>query len=148
MFSGDKAVNEKDGKSEIVQKGAYSVTKDYDEYLTQILQHHEFLSPLSHIKKFELVKGDAVKTIKRYLENNPETIIAFAYFDFDLYEPTKACLEAILPYLTKGVIIGFDELLYHAFPGETRAFDEVLGINRYKIYRDRNNSRNSYIIYE
>jgi len=147
-FEGFATVNEKDGNSKIVQSGAYAVTKGYEDYLSQILQYHETLSPLSHIKKFKLVKGDATKTIKKYLADNPETIIAFAYFDLDLYEPTKGCLEAILPYLTKGAIIGFDELVYHPFPGETRAFDEVLGINKYKIKRDRNNSLQSYIIYE
>jgi hypothetical protein len=61
-----------------------------------------------------------------YLENNPETIIAFAYFDFDLYEPTKICLEAILPHSTKGAIIGFDEINSHIFPGETKALMKFL----------------------
>ncbi|MDR2406953.1 MAG: hypothetical protein LBE13_02400 [Bacteroidales bacterium] len=74
-------------------------------------------------------------------------IITLAYFDFDIYTPTKKCLEAILPHLTKGAIIGFDELNWHEFPGETRAFNEVLGINKYKIYKDKNNPRPSYIIY-
>jgi len=147
-FDGFTNIHEKDGKSEIVQKGAYSTTKGYDEYLCKVLQHHESISPISHIQKYELVKGDATKTIKTYLGENPETVIAFAYFDFDVYEPTKACLEAILPHLTKGAIIGFDELNFHAFPGETMAFDEVLGINRHKIYRDRNNPVPSYIVYE
>jgi len=147
-FEGFANIHEKDGKSEIVQKGAYSTTKDYDEYLHKILQYHEKNSPISHIEKYELVKGDATKTIKTYLAEKPETIIAFAYFDFDVYEPTKACLEAILPHLTKGAIIGFDELNCHVFPGETRAFNEVLGINKNKIYRDKNNPFVSYIVFE
>jgi len=147
-FEGFASVDEKDGSAEIIQKGAYATTKNYDEYLGKILQYHETLSPISHIKKYELVKGDATKTVKKYFEDNPETIIAFAYFDFDLYEPTKACLEAILPHLTKGAILGFDEINFHTFPGETRAFDEILGINRYRIYRDRNNPVPSYIVYE
>jgi hypothetical protein len=147
-FAGFASVSEKDGNAEIIQKGAYAVTKDYDEYLTKLLAYHETLSPVSHIKKYELVKGDAVETIKKYLADNPETIIAFAYFDLDVYEPTKVCLEAIQPHLTKGAVIGFDELNFHTFPGETKAFDEVLGINRYRIYRDRNNPVPSYIVYE
>ena len=147
-FEGFASVNEKDGNAEIIQKGAYATTKDYNEYLSEILQYHETISPISHIKKYELVKGDATQTLKKYLAENPETIIAFAYFDFDVYEPTKICLEAILPHLTKGAVIGFDEINCHTFPGETKAFDEVLGINRYRIYRDRNNPVPSYIIYE
>lgn len=147
-FSGFPSVHEKDGDSSIIQKGAYSTTKNYDEYLEKILLYHESESPISHVKKFELIKGDATLTIQKYLADNPETIIAFAYFDFDIYEPTKACLEAIIPHLTKGAVIGFDELNFHNFPGETAAFNEVLGINKFKIHRDVNNPISSYIIYE
>jgi len=147
-FEGFPNVHEKDGTSDVIKKGAYSTTNNYDEYLEEVLKYHESESPLSHLKKFELVKGDATVTVKEYLKKNPETIIAFAYFDFDIYQPTKVCLEAILPHLVKGAVIGFDELNYHDFPGETRAFDEVLGINNYKIHRDVNNPIPSYIIYE
>jgi hypothetical protein len=70
-FEGFTSVDEKDGSAEIVQKGAYSTTKNYDEYLSEILQYHETLSPISHIKKYELVKGDATKTVKKYLDENP-----------------------------------------------------------------------------
>jgi len=146
-FEGFPNVHEKDGDSAIIKEGAYSTTEKYEEYLEKILQHHEYESPVSHIKKFELVKGDATVTIRQYLEDHPETIIAFAYFDFDIYQPTKSCLEAILPHLTKGAIIGFDELNFHKFPGETLAFKEVLGINNYQIHRDVNNPLMSYIIY-
>ena len=147
-FEGFPSIHEKDGDSGIIEKGAYATTKNYNEYLEKVLQYHETESPISHMKKFELVKGDASKTIVKYLKDNPETIIAFAYFDFDIYEPTKVCLEAILPHLTKGAIIGFDEINFHDFPGETLALKEVLGINKYRIHRDPNNPSPSYIIYE
>jgi hypothetical protein len=146
-YEGFPGVHEKDGDNKIVEKGAYAVTKGYENYLSKILDYHEKQSPVTHIKKYELIKGDVSKTIKQYLEKNPETIIAFAYFDLDLYEPTKICLEAILPHLTKGAVIAFDELNWHEFPGETRAFNEVLGINNYTIHKDCNNPRPSYIIY-
>jgi hypothetical protein len=147
-FEGFPHVDEKDGKSDIAKKGSYSVTKEYENYLGEVLNYHENQSPISHIKKYELIKGDATKTIKTFLGKNPEIIIAFAYFDFDLYEPTKICLEAIMPHLTKGAVIGFDELNSRRFPGETLAFNEVFGINKYKIYRDRRNTLLSYIVFE
>jgi hypothetical protein len=147
-FEGFPEIHEKDGKSVIVKKGAYATSKHYEEYLEKIMLYHESNSPISHIKKFELIKGDATVTVKQYLKDNPETIIAFAYFDLDIYLPTKACLEAILPHLAKGAIIGFDELNFHSFPGETEAFQEVLGINNYRIHKDVNNSTASYIIFE
>ncbi|MBU0580679.1 MAG: crotonobetainyl-CoA--carnitine CoA-transferase [Candidatus Margulisbacteria bacterium] len=147
-FAGFPSTNTKDGNSDIAQKGAYSVTKDYEQYLEKILYYHEQESPLSHIKKFELIKGDASCTIEKYLKDHPETIIALAFFDFDLYEPTKKCLEAIKGHLTKGSIIGFDQLNWPAFPGETLAFKEVFGLNNYKIMRSPHNPSPSYIVFE
>lgn len=147
-FEGFPSIDAKDGKSDIVSVGAYSVTEGYEEYLKKILNYHEQESPLSHIKKYELIKGDATLMIGKYLKDNPETIIALAYFDIDLYEPTKKCLEAIKGHLTKGSIIGFDELNYHDFPGETLALKETFGLDGYKIIRSPLNPHPSYIIIE
>jgi hypothetical protein len=84
-------------------------------------------------------------TLPKFLIDHPETIIALAYFDFDLYKPTKFCLEAILPYVTKGTVIAFDELNCPEFPGETLAVREVLGLSRYAIHRESSNPLMSYI---
>jgi len=126
-------IDKKDGKSAVIDKGAYATTENYDKYLEKILDYHQSESPISHIKKYELVKGDATKTIEKYLKEHPETIIALAYFDFDLYAPTKKCLKTISDYLTKGSIIGFDELNLKDFPGETIALKEVFGLSKYSI---------------
>jgi len=146
-FEGFPSVHENDGDKSFINEGAYSVTKNYEEYLENILNYHESESPISHKKKFELIKGNAIDNIKIYLEKNPQTIISFAYFDFDIYEPTKKCLEAILPHLTKGSIIAFDELNDPNFPGETIAFQEILGINNHQIIRSPLNPLISYIIF-
>jgi hypothetical protein len=147
-FEGFVSLDKKDGSSDIIKDGSYATSTGYEDTLSKILDYHESNSPVSHIKKYELVKGDASVTIKKYLEKNPETIIAFAYFDFDVYKPTKDCLEAILPHLSKGAIIGFDELNFHEFPGETLAFQEVLGVNNYTIQHVANNPLMSYIVFD
>ncbi|MDQ7045237.1 MAG: TylF/MycF/NovP-related O-methyltransferase [Sulfurimonas sp.] len=144
-FEGFPSVHKKDGDKKHIEKGAYSVVDNYQNYLEDLLDYHESESPIAHKKKYELVKGDATKSIITYLKKNPQTIISFAYFDFDIYEPTKKCLEAILPHLTKGSIIAFDELNDPNFPGETIAFNEVLGISNYKIIRSPLNPLISYI---
>lgn len=143
-FSGFENVSEKDGTHEIIKKGAFSVTDDYDKYLEEILDYHEKECPVSHVKKNTLIKGDAVVMLEKYLKEHPETIIAFAYFDFDVYEPTKKCLELIKPYLTKGSIIGFDELNDPQFPGETVALKESLGLNNIAIKRSKYSGIQSY----
>ena len=143
-FGGFPSVDAKDGAK--VKTGDYAVTPEYQDYLTQILALHEQDSPIPHKRKFELVPGDASETVPRYLQDHPETVIAFAYFDFDIYAPTKTCLEAIRPRLTKGAIVAFDELNCPEFPGETLAFDEVFGVANYALRRSPLNPLISYLV--
>lgn len=145
-FEGFPSVDVKDG--DVVKKGDYGVSSGWEQDLAEILSYHEQNAPIPHKKKFELVRGDATVTVKEYLAKNPETIVALAYFDFDLYQPTKECLEAILPHVTKGTILAFDELNCPEFPGETLAVREVLGLSRYAIRRDPSNPLTSYLVIE
>lgn len=147
-FEGFPSVHLKDGKADIISKGSYNVTENYQDYLTEILNYHEQESPIAHMKKFELIKGDASAQIQKYLKENPQTIVAFAYFDFDIFEPTKQCLEAIKGHLTKGSVIGFDELNHKDYPGETIALKEVFGLDKYKIQRTIFSPTQSYIVIE
>ena len=145
-FDGFPSVHEKDGKHEIIKNGAFGVSKNYEDYLAAILDYHEKECPLSHVKKNFLVKGDATVKLKEYLKEHPETIIAFAWFDFDLYEPTKKCLELIRPHITKGTVLGFDELCDPHFPGETVALKEVLGIENVAVRRFPYAGIQSYVV--
>lgn len=145
-FEGFAGIDEKDGNHDIIKKGAFSVTQNYEEYLKEVLEYHHSECPLNHINKNSLVKGDATVMLEKYLKEHPETIIAFAYFDFDVYEPTKKCLELIKPYLTKGSIIGFDELNDPQFPGETVALRESLGLNNVAIQRSKYSGIQSYVV--
>lgn len=144
-FEGFPSVHKKDGEQEF---GGYAVIPGYEKYLEQILDYHNSENPIPHIKKYELIKGDAIVEAERYLEKNPQTIVALAYFDFDIYEPTKVCLELIKNYIAKGSVIGFDELNREDFPGETIALNEVLGLRNIKIRRSIYSRVNSYIIVE
>jgi hypothetical protein len=147
-FEGFPEITPEDGNSPMMVQGELALTDNYDQYLNKIVQNIENDNPLSHIKKFELIKGDATKTIHTYLENNQETIISLAYFDFDLYKPTKECLEAIKPRLTKGSVVAFDELNDPDSPGETLALMEVFGLENVKLKRFPYASRVSYFIVE
>lgn len=147
-FTGFPEISPKDGKSEMMLKGNLTLTKDYYEYLTKIMEYHEQENPMSHIKKYELIKGDANLEIDRYFKKHPETIVALAFFDFDTYKPTKKCLHAIKPHLVKGSILGFDELNDPDSPGETLALDEVFGLNNIRLKRNKFTSRTSYFVVE
>ncbi len=145
-FEGFVNVDQKDGSHPIIKDGAFSVTKHYENYLEELMTAHQAESPLNHLKKFELRKGDAVKEFKAYLEEHPETIIAFAYFDFDIYKPTKDCLQLLLPLMPKGAIIGFDELVDPQFPGETLALKEVMKLRECRLFKNPYGGLQSYII--
>ncbi len=145
-FEGFPSIHNKDENAKIRKVGAYSVTENYEDYLKTIMNYHESDSPLSHLKKYEIIKGDISITLKEYLDNNPETIIALVYFDLDIYEPTKKCHELIRPFLTKGSVLGFDQLLFKDYPGETLALKEIYGLDKYKIQRTPLNLFNSYIV--
>lgn len=145
-FKGFPGVSVQDG--EALNKGDYGVIPGWKNELENILDYHELNSPIPHKKKYELVEGDASKTLPAFLDEHPETVIALAYFDFDIYKPTKNCLEAVLPFVTKGTILAFDELNCPEFPGETIAVREVLGLSRYALRRDPSNPLISYMVIE
>jgi hypothetical protein len=145
-FSGFPSVAREDG--ELLKIGDYSTNENWVSELTSILKIHQDGSPIADKEKFKLVVGDAGVTLPQYLRDNPQTIISLAYFDFDLYKPTRDCLEAILPYLTKGSILAFDELNAAEFPGETIALREVIGLSTYKIQRDPSTPLASFLVIE
>jgi hypothetical protein len=147
-FEGFLRLTSEDGKAQELGPGTLSVSEQYDKYLEKILEYHEQESPLPHIRRFELVKGDAPVMLERYLKEHPETIIALAYFDMDIYEPTKKCLEMVLSRVTRGSVLGFDELNFDLWPGETIAVSEVLGLSKYKITRSPLEPTSSYIVIE
>jgi hypothetical protein len=144
-FCGFKGVSKFDGKASKCKDGSFSVPGEYEKYLEGILSMQEAINPLSHLKKFELVKGDAVKTIPEYFKRQPETIVSLAIFDFDIYAPTKVALKAVSQHLSKGSILVFDELSDDIFPGETIALQEVFGLRNVKIQRMPMTSRISYV---
>ncbi len=132
-FEGFVDLTNNDGTESSI--GDYSTLQNYEEILEEILQIHENLSPLSHIKKFELVKGDASITTKGWLSENPHATVSMVIFDMDLYQPTKDVLESVIPRLTKGSLLVFDELNSPHFPGETSALNDVLGLNNIRLHR-------------
>ena len=146
-FEGFVEITPEDGGSSLMNPGNVTVSPNYENYLNEIMDCHEQDNPLSHIKKFSIIKGDANITVPDYLEANPETIISLAYFDFDVYKPTAKVLETIIPRLTRGSVLGFDELNDPDSPGETIALMEKIGLNNIKLRRYRYSSRVSYFVF-
>ena len=131
-----------------MKKGNLATTKDYEKFLEKQLSYIEKNNPISHKKKFEVLKGDAVQKTKEVIKNNQHLIISMVYFDFDVFEPTLKCLELIKPRLVKGSVIVFDELNDPDSPGETLALMKSIGLNKVALKRHRFASRISYFIFD
>lgn len=142
-FTGFPGVSDYDINSEI---GEFSVSKGYEDELWEILSLHNENNPVSNINKCELIKGDAIVTVEKYLNDHPETIIAYAYFDFDNYEPTKICLNLCKNHFVKGSVIGFDEVNHPDFPGETVALKEIFSLNDIQLERMPFSPTQSYFV--
>ena len=145
-FSGFYEVDTKDGS--ISSEGDFSAgEKSYSE-VNELLSIHESFSPISHIKKHELIKGDASKTFNKWLDENPASIISMAILDFDIYKPTKSVLSRITERFTKGSLLLFDELSCPYYPGETLALMETIGIGNLKLRRNPHMPWCSYAVWE
>jgi len=133
-FQGFRSVTGKDravGRS--THQGELS-SDSYDE-LSELIAAYDADRFLGHVPKVELVRGDAVETIPRFVEEHPHLVVSLLFLDFDLHAPTKVALEHFLPRIPKGGVIAFDELDNPAWPGETVAMLEAVGANRLRIQR-------------
>jgi len=134
-FSGYQGISEKDSVSDVIKQEGYGVPASYADYLEKLLAYHRSENAMGHVVRHRLVVGDVSKTAANYVQEHAESIVALAYFDMALYEPTIAALKAIEGRLISGSVIAFDELNDPRYPGETQAFREWINQRDYKIIR-------------
>ena len=85
---------------------------------------NELKNVLKHksIQNYELIKGDVIETIPKYISKHPELKIALLHIDVDVYRPSLSILENLYTRVVKGGLIVLDD--YSTIAGETRAVDE------------------------
>ena len=136
-FSGYKSIEAEPNISEvfeeIIQENVYTTPQGYREYLSQLLNYHEQENVMSHITKHQVIEGNVLDTLPTVLKSEPSLIIALAYFDLAMLDPTRFALESILPKMIKGSIIILDELGHPDYPSETTTFFELISKRNYKI---------------
>jgi hypothetical protein len=118
---------EKNSPSEHAHEGGFAIDSFEDlKKCTKIYDKNRFLN---HVNKVEIIKGDAVKTIPKYLKENPATIVSMLHLDMVAYEPTKIALEEFLPHMAKGSLLVFNILNdNNHWPGTTKALLDTIGI--------------------
>jgi len=141
-FSGFPSVSEND--LDFAKTGRLS---DVDfEFLQTAFEINEYNRINGHVPKLDFVVGDATKTIPKFVEDNPFLLISLLYLDFDIYEPTKVALDCLLPLVSKGGVVAFDELAQKKWEGETIAFKECLDVNKIRLRRFHFEPHISYFI--
>lgn len=134
-FEGFPGVSEKDRSAASMHVKEGDLKADVFDELTELAEIYDSTRFLGHVGKVNLVRGDAVKTIPQFVEDNPHLLVSLLYMDFDLYEPTKVALEHLLPRMPKGAVLAFDELDNPLWPGETLAMLETHAKRPLKIER-------------
>lgn len=127
-FQGFPEVTEQDKSklsSEFCNDGNLYV--DSEEDLKVAIDVYNKTRFFNNVEKISLIRGDVLNTVPKFLEENQHIVISLLYLDFDIYKPTKFCLENFLPRMTKGSIVAFDQLNNPQWPGETKAVFEVFG---------------------
>ena len=132
-FSGipkfNKLDQNKNKRSKVTFKEKIDVLKDIKNSIHEYDQNRF----IKNKAKIELIKGDASKTIPKYIKSNKHLLISLLYFDFVIYQPTKIALKYFLPRMAKGSIIAFNEVNNEDWPGETTALLEKFNIKKFKI---------------
>ena len=144
-FEGIPAVTDKDSADHSYCARGSMALNNFED-VAQSAKLFDMNRFLSHIQKVELVKGDAALTVPNYVRDNPHLVISLLYLDFDVYEPTKIALRYLLPRISRGGIVAFDELNHELWPGETVAVMEEILLSESRIERFPFGTSMSYIV--
>lgn len=111
-FEGLASGTSMDGNAQGEHVGEY---KGDAEFLQLVIQQRGLAS---HVN---LVPGDIIETAAAHFERIALPLVSFALIDVDLFEPAKAAIDAMLPYLSPGAKVVFDEGTAPEWEGEQRA---------------------------
>lgn len=107
----------------------------------------EEIEKILEIKGFsniELVKGNVLDTLPRYLSRYPHTRIALLHLDMDVKEPTAFALERLFERVVRGGLIVVDD--YNAVAGATDAIDEFAARHDLRLHKMPHYNVPAYIV--
>ena len=133
-FAGFPRLSEHDNNPVATPTAGGLYADSFDE-LQQLIAEYDKDRFLGHMPKVQLIRGDSVDTMPKFVEENPHLVVSLLFLDFDLFEPTKAAIQTFLPRMPKGAVIAFDELDNPMWPGETAALLETVGMARLRLER-------------
>jgi len=128
--------DDKKERDEFVKETDGGVGISYEE-LTELLEEQNLSNNV------ELIKGDILKTLPAFLENNPQLKISLLHIDVDLFEATDIAVKKLFSHVVKGGIIVFDD--YGDFAGANKAIDDFFN-GEIEIKKQKYANAISYII--
>jgi hypothetical protein len=146
-FEGFPSVGDKD-QSPLTRAAAGDLRAPSFEELQALIAEYDQDRLLGRIPKVTLVKGDIPTTLPAFVTANPHLVVSLLVLDADLYEPTRAALEAVLPRMPRGAVLAFDELDNPLWPGETLAALEAVGLRNLRLERQVWDPYISYAVLE
>ncbi len=149
-FNGFKSVDKKDSGGIYIDKKRFKefANRQSKDEIENCIEVQNLMRPLKHLDKVSIIEGDAVRTIPKFIKNNPHVIVSLLHLDFDIYKPSKIAIENFLPKMSKGSIIALDGTNAPDGPGEAQALLESLNINKVSIKRNSFDSFLCYLIIE
>ena len=133
-FAGFPSISDSD-RSDFRQPQVGELESGSQDELQELIRAYDMNRFLGHVNKIELIKGDATHTIPEFVDHNPHLVVSLLFLEFHLYEPPQAAIEHLVPRMPAGAVLAFDELDNPAWPGETAALRESLGIRSLKLER-------------
>ena len=118
------------------------------EFVNQIITKKQLLKILKHKgveKNIQLIAGDILDTVPKYLKSHPELRISLLNLDVDFYEPAAVILENLYSRISKGGILMIDNYGV-GYEGETRAVVKFFKDKKIKIKRSPYTRTPSFVI--
>jgi hypothetical protein len=141
-FEGFSGTEEKDGP--LVSEGDFELSKDYSIFLDKLISTQQEIA-FARPNPFKLWCGDAESKVDQYLKEFPHHVIAIAFFDMDIYKPTLSVLKKIIPRLSQGSILVFDQFNCDTYPGETLALLETFELAKISLERGQFSSHSAWM---
>lgn len=136
--------------TQLYSDGTYSLPADYAKLLEHVLQLHERNNAMGHMHgKHHVWAGDCRETFSAFEQQFPGEMIALAWFDLNVFEPTRTTFEHIMQRLIPGGVIAFWQLTRGSeIPAEGMHYlSDVLGNYPHQIHRTAAYPSLSYLVF-
>jgi len=81
-----------------------------------------------------MIRGDILKTVPLFVEENKELSIMMLHIDTDLYEPAQISFDSFWPLMTEGGVVFFHDYGDKKWYGIKKVVDEFLSENNDSAY--------------